>query len=385
MTHSLRICLLAAALVAPFAAAQGVTADHNGLAFEGANYKFAIGGRLHADTVSVKEDVTTFPNKSDIRRLRIDGTLTVADDWRFKVDGDVGGKSPGFKNVWARYNGLENTSIKVGNFIAPFSGEDMMSSNDIKLMERSLASSLAPNFLTGGAVAYKGDQWSISAGYFGDPLDQDPLRVTDKGESWVARLVWAPIKEKRRVVHLAAAIENRQLNDQEVSKVSAAPEFGLSGVSLLKTGRQAEVTSYTNYNAEAAFMQGPFLLKGQYISRANDASAIGDPTYSGASVEAAWVVTGERQRYSVSGGTFGGIRPRGKFGAVELVARYSTLDLNDGLVTGGEQTNWSGGVNWYITRNLRLMGNYVRADTNPGANGINEKIDAVMGRIQIAY
>ena len=103
------------------------------------------------------------------------------------------------------------------------------------------------------------------------------------------------------------------------------------------------------------------------------------------SLEAAWVLTGERQRYSVSSGTFGQIRPKGEYGAFELAARYSTIDLNDGLVTGGEEENWTAGANWYINRNMRVMLNYVNAKTQPGSNGQNEEANALIARFQIAY
>jgi phosphate-selective porin OprO/OprP len=145
------------------------------------------------------------------------------------------------------------------------------------------------------------------------------------------------------------------------------------------------VDGFTNYNFEAAYMQGPFLLKGNYITRTNDAPTLGDPSYSASSIEAAWVVTGERQRYSISGGTFGQIRPKGPYGAFEIAARYSTIDLNDGLVVGGVEDNWTLGGNWYINRNLRVMVNYVNAKTQPGGNGQNEEANALIARFQIAY
>jgi len=374
-----------ATLLAPMAYAQDFKADEDGVTIEGDNFELVFGGRLHADTVSVNDDITPIPSKSDIRRFRINATLTVADDFRVKLDHDVGGLSPGWKNAWVEYRGVDNVSIKAGQMIVPFNGEDMMSSNNLKLMERGLPSALAPNFAVGGQVSYRGDNWSVTGGYFGDPIDQDPIRATDEGESVVGRIVYAPIKERRRAVHLAGAIEHRQLKDLEPSRVSAQPEFGLSGVTLIRTGTQPEVQAYTNYNAEAGYMQGAFMVKGQYIARQNDAPAIGDPSYNGASVEAAYVVTGERQRYSSNSGTFGAIRPRGKYGAVEVAARVSTLDLSDALVTGGKQTNYSAGVNWYINENVRLMGNYVKADAKPNRNGVDESADALMGRLQIAF
>ena len=145
-----------ATLLAPMAYAQDFKADEDGVTIEGNNFELVFGGRLHADTVSVNDDITPIPSKSDIRRFRINATLTVADDFRVKLDHDVGGLSPGWKNAWVEYRGVDNVSIKAGQMIVPFNGEDMMSSNNLKLMERGLPSVLAPNFAVGGQVRYRG-------------------------------------------------------------------------------------------------------------------------------------------------------------------------------------------------------------------------------------
>ena len=41
--------------------------------------------------------------------------------------------------------------------------------------------------------------------------------------------------------------------------------------------------------------------------------------------------------------------------------RYSYVDLNDGDLSGGKESNLTAGLNWYIDSNTRLMINYVRA------------------------
>jgi phosphate-selective porin OprO and OprP len=367
--------------------ANAQTFDEKGLIFSGDGYEVVVGGRLHLDSVSVSEDVTLFGDKADVRRLRLNATLTMGDNWKAKIDGDVGGVSTGWKNVWVAYKGFENTTIKVGNFIAPFDGENMMSSNNLKLMERSLPATLAPNFLVGAAATYKGENWSLAGGYFENPLENDPLALQDEGKSVVGRFVFSPIKEKRQVLHFAVAAERRELDNNATSRVSAHPEFGLTGVTLINTPSLAGVDGFTNFNIEAAYMNGPFLVKAQRITRKNDAPTLGDPEYSGGSIEAAWAITGERQRYSSSAGTFGSIKTRrsSRLGAFEVAARYSTLNLSDASVAGGEQSNWTVGANWYVNRNARLMLNYVKAETSPGANTLNENVDAVMGRLQINY
>ena len=46
------------------------------------------------------------------------------------------------------------------------------------------------------------------------------------------------------------------------------------------------------------------------------------------------------------------------YGAVELTARYSDTDFNDGELEGGEFSRWSLGANWYLTDQWRLEVNY---------------------------
>lgn len=349
------------------------------------DFRLQFGGRLHLDAMKVYEGVTPFQDEADIRRLRVDVSGRIFKDWRFKVDGDVGGTSPGFKNVWLAYRGFDNMEFKGGNFIAPFSMEDMMSSNAIPMMERSLAQALAPGFLVGGGAKYWGDHWTVTAGYFLNPIDFDPQFNTESGQSFAGRVTYAPIRRRHHLIHFGVGVERRDLDNGVVSKVRALPELGLAENSLINTGSLVGINSFTNVNGEAVFMEGPFMVAGQYIKRFNNAAALGDPNFDGGYVLASWVLTGESRRYSRRSGMLGGIRPKSEFGAIELVGRYSMLDLNDGLVTGGEEQNLSVGVNWYLGRNLRLMGNYVHGKASPNKNGVNESLDALQGRIQIYF
>jgi phosphate-selective porin OprO/OprP len=45
-------------------------------------------------------------------------------------------------------------------------------------------------------------------------------------------------------------------------------------------------------------------------------------------------------------------------GAWEVTGRYSTLDLNDGQVKGGEMDVYSLGLNWWLTQSSQLGLNY---------------------------
>ncbi len=371
------------------AAAQDTDVDlgADGFTFESGAMKLNVGGRIHVDTVSIESDGIAYSDETDIRRLRIDATLDVGKDWRFKIDGDVGGLSPGIYNAWVAYRGIKDTEFRVGNFIAPFNGENMMSSNNTKFIERALPSELSPNFLLGATAAYEGKNWSIIGGYFTNPIEDETLTNRDDGKSFVVRGVFAPIEKKREALHFAAAIERRELDGGASSRVRTNSEFALTRQAILDTGTLAGVDSYTNLNVEAGYMNGPFMIKAQQVTRDNDAPALLDPKFTARAVEAAWVITGERQRYSVGPGTFGEVTPDKDnwFGAWEIAARYSTLDLTDGAVAGGEEKNMTIGVNWYVNRNVRVSANYVDAKAEPSRLGVTDNPSAVMGRLQIAF
>jgi phosphate-selective porin OprO/OprP len=83
-----------------------------------------------------------------------------------------------------------------------------------------------------------------------------------------------------------------------------------------------------------------------------------------------------------------------------LAARYSVVDLNDGVTTGtsqsttggqygGKQQTYSVGLNWYPNTNIRFMLDYIHADIDKlGTNGVtpaNAHIDVVAARAQFAF
>jgi phosphate-selective porin OprO and OprP len=93
------------------------------------------------------------------------------------------------------------------------------------------------------------------------------------------------------------------------------------------------------------------------------------------------VLSGERRRYNMATGSFQNPRAmvpfssNGGFGAWELAARYSRMNLNfmeglegtaalPGSVRGGDQNIWTLGMNWYPTPNVKLMMDYMLVDVD---------------------
>ena len=363
--------------------AMAQTVNGAGITFANDGSSLTIGGRIHADGVFVDGDVTPLADEGDLRRLRLDGDFRFGKKWRVLLDANIGANNFATKNVWLSYKGDKGERYRLGRFVVPLDGEYLTSSNDIKLMERSLAVALASQYMVGGAASLSRDQWQFSGGVFAPLSKKGPLAFSENQQAVIGRFAYYPVQNDQQLWQFVLGVERRWLEDGAVMRVRTRPEFGLSSVRLLDTANLVGVSAYSNYLFEAAYMQGPLLLRAKHIERVSDAPALGDPRFNGSAIEAAFVVSGEDQRFK--DGKFKSVRPQNSYGVLELAARYSRLDLNDGLVMGGMEENWTLGANWYLTGNIRLMANYIHAQTDPGANGQVENINALSTRFQINF
>jgi phosphate-selective porin OprO/OprP len=161
--------------------------------------------------------------------------------------------------------------------------------------------------------------------------------------------------------------------------LSERPEIRVDGTSLINTGTivsNAALNSASMWGVEAQAQYKNFYVGGEYHKYDFDATTkINSPHFDGWYVEGSWVLTGEHKGYEASAmnnevGAFTmpkAVKPFSlsghSWGAWELVARYSTLDLNFNLgkaasanpIAGGVQRGTTIGVNWYLNQNIRLM------------------------------
>ena len=142
---------------------------------------------------------------------------------------------------------------------------------------------------------------------------------------------------------------------------------------------------------EAAWVNGPLSLQGEYLAAVCDTPSAGHPYLPGLYVQTSYLLTGESRPYDRKTGVFKGIQPRrdfgenGSWGAWEITGRYSYLDLDQGQlsVTARRLNDITLGLNWYLNPNVRVMWNYVHSWAN--APGIDSAADILMVRFQIAF
>ena len=386
----------------------------NGLRFDrnDGKFKVKVGGRIHFDWAAVSPDSSLDDNEAagvyggnalegngaEFRRARIYISGTLYEDFLFKAQYDFAGGDVDWKDV---YLGMKNLpvlgQVLVGQMHEPFSLEELTSSNYITFMERSLATgTFAPSRQTGirasNSLFDKRMTWA--AGLFYGDTDDDGDSNFDDTTNFDAtlRLTGLPVYDDggRRLIHLGLGLSHQFRDEGETTiRYRTRPESHPTDVRLVDTGN-IDVDSADLINPEVAMVWGPFSLQGEYFLSSLDAEAADDPTFHGAYVYGSWFITGENRSYSKSSGKFGRVKPNSSFadggiGAWEIGARWSWVDLNDEDISGGEQNNFTLGLNWYATANYRMMLNYIYADVEDFGTAEDGNANIIQARFQVDF
>ncbi|HEY8351102.1 MAG TPA: porin, partial [Sphingomonadales bacterium] len=294
------------------------------------------------------------------------------------------------KDAYIRYLGLPGWTLTIGNQKPVFSLDHMTGQQHTMLMERSLPVVFGFSESLGIGLATAGDNWSLAFTAFGETPGTE--LDGDEGYGIAARATVAPVLRDSMVVHLGASGHHKKLTDDQTLRIQQRPEVRIFDTRLVDTGAlPAEGTTAAGVEFLGIF--GPFTLQTEYMRNWADYRGLASQTYEGAYVQAGWVLTGEMRPYNAATGVASRVIPasplgEGGWGALELAARFSTLDLNDDLVFGGSEDNFALGLNWHPNRYTRLMVNWVhfnakgtaanpygRPDNKGNAFGVRAQVD----------
>jgi phosphate-selective porin OprO/OprP len=275
-----------------------------------------------------------------------------------------------WQDVFARLQsqavfGADYGALRFGQSKTPVSLEGVTTSTQTTFIELALPSqAVYENRRVGVDWAIQRPHWLASLGYYGQNLTG-----RNRGHTVAARAAWVPIHEPGKVLHLGVAASQERpyglvnaLGVQQPGTASfkSTPEAGLTTVSLISSGTLTQVRHIDRLGLEEVWIGGPWSVQAEYL-RAQTSFDVPKPRYDldGYYVFGSWVLTGESRQYH--DGNVSNVIPSHAWGAVELAARYSQLNLNDGRVQGGKEHDWTAGANWYLGSHLRLQANYIRA------------------------
>ncbi|WP_233247699.1 OprO/OprP family phosphate-selective porin [Caulobacter endophyticus] len=351
-------------------------------------------------------------------RLGLDGRFFRNFDYSILLDfGGNGTDGPGMlQELFVQYN-YAPFKVRVGAFAPSVGLSDAASQNGSLFPERPAIAEMVRGLAAadrryGLQVQTSGENWLLSAAATGGKSGD--AQTFDEQQAYVGRAAFAPIKSKDWLLHLGvnggyiATPAQAAVGGAYALTLAERPELRVDGATLVSTGA-LDARNLRHLGAELAVQHKSLLIQSEVfdlaLERRNAAAGVSDPKFGGWYVEGGLVLTGESRRYNAS--TFAFDAPSiahpfdpkaGQWGAWELAARYSVLDLNHhelaalaaDRVRGGEQTIWSAGVNWFPNSVTKVSLDYLdvdidRLDPAGGAIPLSQGYQAVNLRSQFAF
>lgn len=396
--------------------------------FDGASY-------MQDDNLPAAVTGRDLNDGTNFRRARfgIDGKLFK--DFGYSLLYEFGGsgaeEAGRIHEAFLQYTGLGPSTIKLGAMEPNIGLAAASSTSGIALMERPSSAEIARNVAAGDARSALQIQANTALG------DGDTGLVTNlfgatavtgatvgaaqgfgEQQAWIGRVAVGPSLASGFQAHLGGNVQyvfhpsdaTGGTNPRYPVQLRDRPELRVDGTRLIDTGA-IDTNHITVYGGEAAIGYNQFLIEGEYFKfdidrRQTGTVALADPDFDGWYVQGSWVLTGEPRKYNPREARFDAPKQNfnfnpaaGTWGAWEIAARYSTMNLNfrEGLagaatptggIRGGEQEIWTAGVNWYLNPVMRLMFNYQHVDVerlNSAGVQIGQDYDTVAARAQVSF
>ena len=357
------------------------------------NLKF--GGRIMYDFVAWDNDSDSLGSflGTEFRRIRFFHSGTVYGNVNYKLQIDFAGGGVSLKDVYIETAIPYLGNLRVGHFKEPFRLEALTSSKYITFLERALPIAFSPERNAGLMIhnSFIDDRLSVQVGLFAEATDGNNKNI-DNVWNRMGRLTFVPMKDASKLLHLGVSMSDRLSADSTFSFSTRAENH--LGNKLL----DLEMSGIHNMNligTEMAFVMGSFSIQGEYLMTSLDKD--GDGVWNGSHNDnlssyygqLSYFLTGETRNYKNSLSGFGRVKPnknmkKGEgWGALELAARYSSMDLSDSH--SGELNDITLGLNWYLNPCTRLMFNYVMGSVTHHDMENPEKENVFQARIQIDF
>lgn len=408
---------------------------------------FTVGGRLMMDAAYLHSDYTPMNSGFAISDARIRTSMSYK-QWYFFADFDFSGGDFKQKNIFARYNFLNNErgqqSIKFGYFCEPSTMSMNTSRFNYHFISRpSSVMSLAPSRSLGATYKFYNERFLFDQGVFAENKYNDQL-AGFQGISASGRWIYRPINNENTTLHFGGSLRYAHLNTGEV--VDGVFKTDIDLVSTLETAvdRNKDFLSANvpwakgviNVGVEALYRSDRFFARGEYMMKRiykerpdaqlfeNQLGGVwswttleswqgGNPLrtskFDGGYVEAGFLLRGDKYAYD---NEFGLIKGNRSNGALELVARYNYTNLNDindgdfylagngkfypnGVVSdypvsstsiaGGRIHSGTIGLNYTINQYLVLMADYTYSNLDNVRYSMDKNIHAAQARIMFSF
>lgn len=356
-------CLIPSGSLAAEMANSPWSISKNGILFSAdqGNYQGSLHGYLYDDTNFFQNHEQHFRNGSYLNSAYTAWTFTWLQDWQFFSD-QQWLQSNHLQNLNVSYVGASWFSASLGQIDPSYGLENDTASNYIPLVNEALpTSTFDPDYGLGLGAELNNQHWVWTASVTGPRISENYSGSSPV--ALVSQFLYVPQHIDTEVLDFGLALWQQYPDGSHTISFSTTPEVMTnSSTAIVNTGNIQNVASSLTSNASAVFVWHPFSLQAEYFLNATSRNQGESRLYfHGYYVTTGYFLTGESRHYNYPGGYFDGISPpRHCFGALELLARLSEVDLDDHQIQGGKETNISLGVGWYLNQNVMMKLNVIR-------------------------
>ena len=312
---------------------------------------FGIGGRIHYEIYAFDRDLRPVTGGSEFRRARVQVEGGAA-GWTYRLQAELSGRNTDLRDVYLQ-RALGDSLLTIGQFKPFRSMEELTSSNDAALMERSFNSSAGlfadRQWQQGVGLLHAHGSGSLGVSVFN--LREDN---TARNEGWgsAARATWAPHLDARDLLHLGAWWSHEQ-GGRDTPASAIKPAYGgrRGPEALLFEGAAGSGFMQRSGGLELAGRRGSLHWQGEW-TRTTLAGVVGEARIEGRYLEVGWLFGGVRG-YDLGEGVFAAPADVGPGGLWELAARSEQMHRRDRA--GFAVRRWVLGLNWYASEDVRFM------------------------------
>ncbi|GKS68551.1 phosphate-selective porin OprO and OprP [Nitrosomonas sp. PY1] len=349
-------------------------------------------------------------------RLGVEGTFMKIWDYKFEYDfsrgnGTVGS---GITDAFVRLNHTNALSYKIGLFKEPFSLEEAASNRYLTFIERHMSVNTFvdnPNtYKTGIGINYAVTRWQTGIAFQTEPLGSWSAASSsvnangnqnrnngsgDTGWEGIGRISGRPwMEDETKFLHVGVSAGHTDVNTKYRADGTMVGEGQIGGgggmafftfpgtnvdrSNILNTGNlsygglndpnRRQITSYDRYGAEGWFVYGPFSAQAEYLrTNINGVGYNGEHLTGYYGFISYFLTDGDSKSYHVRNGAANRIKPKKPFqlngpglGAWEVAFGYDYIDMNSGVIKGGEANMVRFGLNWYPHSNVKFQANIIQ-------------------------
>ncbi|HEX3718522.1 MAG TPA: porin [Verrucomicrobiae bacterium] len=395
------------------------TAGPEGFGFQSrdSNFVMQLHGLVQMDSRTFFTDDKAKGNDSFLlRRARPIISGTVYHDFDYLITPEFGGNTVQVVDALINYHLDPQFQLQLGKMKPPVGLEAQQQEQYTFFNERTLATDLLPYRDIG--VELHGDLFDGVVSYAAGVFNGVPDNVTtttnydfDNNKSFDGRLFVQPFRKTSitplQKLGLGVAgtyqVDSGSTNNGNTTGLTQGfitpgqEKFFTYSNSVASTGVHTRITP------QGYYYWGPFGLMGEYVSTEDHVSNFAKKITAANLNNTAWEISGG---YVLTGedDSYNGVTPKhpfspfnGRWGALQLVGRYSELDVDknsfkgfaDPKASASQAAAWGVGLNWYLNRNVRINTSFERT-TFEGGNGPKATVtkqpeEVFFTRVQLSF